>query len=111
MSPSEAILTAAREITTAAPIPAAWQQCGIKNAPLLTLVDQLVGALEPVAAAIADNACDDCMPIPADAANALAERVRRIAGSIDVAATAPTKADLDDWSHWSMPSMSGKELV
>ena len=32
-----------------------WANCGIKNPPLLTLLDQLVGACEPVANAIADK--------------------------------------------------------
>jgi hypothetical protein len=67
-----------------------WAGCGIKNPPLLTLLDQLIGAMEPVAAAIADNAWDDCLPIPADGAKGLAEALHKIADTITAAASAPS---------------------
>ena len=82
-----------------------WASCGVKNPPLLTLLDMLIGAMEPTAAAIADNAWDDYLPIPADGAKALADALHRIADTITAAASAP------DCSGWSLPSMTGKELV
>jgi len=63
-----------------------WAGCGIKNPPLLTLLDQLIGAMEPVAAAIADNATDDCLPVPLAGAKRLAEDLHRIADLITAAA-------------------------
>lgn len=63
-----------------------WAGCGVKNPPLLTLLDQLIGAMEPVAAAIADNCWDDCLPIPADGAKRLAGDLHRIADVISAAA-------------------------
>jgi hypothetical protein len=63
-----------------------WAGCGVKNPPLLTLLDQLIGAMEPVAAAIADNAFDDCLPVPAAGAKRLAEDLHRIADLITAAA-------------------------
>lgn len=82
-----------------------WTGCGAKNPPLLTLLDQLVGAIEPLAAAIADNAWDDGIPVPADGAKGLADALHKIADLITGA------ADAHDTSNWSLPSMTGKELV
>lgn len=82
-----------------------WAGCGVKNPPLLTLLDQLIGAMEPVAAAIADNAWDDLLPVPADGAKRLADALHRVADAISTAAAAP------DRNEWSLPSMTGKELV
>ena len=107
---SDEVLQAARAIVERHPFPvytgtSPWAGCGIKNPPLLTLLDQLIGAMEPVAAAIADNACDDCLPIPADGAKRLAEDLHKLADTITAAASAPDATD------WSLPSMTGKELV
>lgn len=85
--------------------PNPWAGSGIKNEPLLILLDQLIGAAEPVAAAIADNAWDDSLPIPADGAKGLADALHKLADAITAAASAPA-ADA-----WSLPSMTGKELV
>ena len=63
-----------------------WAGCGVKNPPLLTLLDQLIGAMEPVAAAIADNTTDDCLPVPLAGAKRLAEDLHRIADLITAAA-------------------------
>jgi hypothetical protein len=82
-----------------------WSNCGAKNPPLLTLLDMLIGACEPVAAAIADNAWDDCLPIPQAGAKGLAEALHRMADTITAAASAP------DATGWSLPSCTGKELV
>ena len=62
-----------------------WTSCGVKNPPLLTLLDQLIGACKPVAAAIQENAWDDCLPVPADGAKRLAESLHRIADVITAA--------------------------
>lgn len=83
----------------------AWKGAGKKNLPLLILLDQLIGACEPLANAVADNAWDDTCPIPADGAKRLAEDLHRIADTISAAAAAP------DASTWSLPSCTGKELV
>lgn len=82
-----------------------WAGAGVKNPPLLTLLDQLIGACEPVANAIADNAWDDCLPVPAASAKGLAQALHRIADTITAAAAAP------DAAGWSLPSCTGKELV
>ena len=82
-----------------------WAAAGIKNQPLLVLLDQLIHACKPVADAIADNAWDDNRPIPADGAKGLADALHRIADTITAAASAP------DASAWSLPSCTGKELV
>jgi hypothetical protein len=82
-----------------------WAGSGVKNPPLLTLLDQLIGAMEPVASAIADNAWDDYLPIPAAGAKGLADALHRIADTITAAAAAP------DATGWSLPSCTGKELV
>ena len=66
-----------------------WGNCGVKNPPLLTLIDHMIGACEPIAAAIADNAWDDNLPIPADGAKGLAERLHQMADTITAAASAP----------------------
>ena len=70
-----------------------WQGCGVKNPPLLTLLDQLIGAAEPVAAAIADNCWDDCLPVPAVMAKGMAEALHRLADTITAAAAAPASAE------------------
>jgi len=109
---SDDVLQAARSVVeryaTAFPVYTStnpWSGCGIKNPPLLTLLDQLIGAMEPVAAAIADNAWDDSLPVPADGAKRLADALHRVADAISTAAAAP------DRNEWSLPSMTGKELV
>ena len=104
---ADAVLEAAREAidhhhTATARM---WPTAGVKNRPLLILLEQLTAACEPIADAIADNAWDDQRPIPADGAKHLAQALHRIADTITAAAAAP------DCSGWSLPSMTGKELV
>ncbi len=104
------VLQAARAVVeqhpyTVYPCGDPWAGCGVKNPPLLTLLDQLIGAIEPVAAAIADNAWDDCLPIPAAGAKGMAEALHKIADTITVATAA------SDAAGWSLPSCTGKELV
>lgn len=106
---SDDVLQAARAAVAARPAHAhpgtAWRGCGAKNLPLLILLDGLVGAAQPVAAAVADNAWDDTAPIPWADAKRLAEDLHRLADTITAAAAAP------DHATWSLPSMTGKELV
>jgi hypothetical protein len=108
---SDDVLQAARAVVEAYPFSVyatgtdPWRGCGPKNLPLLILLDQLIGAIEPVAAAIADNAWDDCLPVPAAGAKGLAEALHRIAGTLTAATAAP------DATSWSLPSCTGKELV
>ena len=64
-----------------------WAGCGVKNPPLLTLLDQLIGACEPVAAAIQENSWDDSLPVPQDSAKRLAEALHRIADTITAASS------------------------
>lgn len=103
---SDLVLQAARAAIPADPsrlitVPAA----GVKNDPLLPLLIALVDATKTVAAAVADNAWDDCRPIDSDLATDLARQARAIAADITNATDCP------DATGWSLPSMSGKELV
>jgi hypothetical protein len=82
-----------------------WAGAGVKNPPLLTLMDVMIGAVGSLANAIADNAWDDCLPVPAAGAARMAQELHRIADTITAAAAAP------DSTGWSLPSMTGKELV
>lgn len=82
-----------------------WNDCHIKNLPLLILLDQLIGACAPVAAAIADNAWDNCQPISSASSEYLISSLRRIIDDITAAASAPNAV------NWSLPSCTGKELV
>jgi len=84
-----------------------WAGCGVKNPPLLTLLDQLIGAMEPVADAIADNCWDDCLPIPAAGAKGLAQALNRMADLL----TASAAVGDSGVAGWSLPSCTGKELV
>lgn len=105
---ADAVLGAARAAIEAAPATfaaARWRAAGVKNQPLLPLLDGLICAASATANAIADNAWDDQLPIPADGAKGLAQALHRIADTISAAASAP------DCSGWSLPSMTGKELV
>lgn len=106
---SDDVLQAARAAVAARPAHAhpgtAWQGCGAKNLPLLILLDGLIGAALPVAAAVADNAWDDTAPIPQADAKRLSEELHQLADTITAAAAAP------DHTTWSLPSMTGKELV
>ena len=79
--------------------------CGPKNKPLLPLLAALIDAARSTAQAIADNAWDDCRPIDAITAQELASACYRLGAEIINASQAP------DAANWSLPSMSGKELV
>lgn len=98
------ILDAARAAVPADAI-ASWRDCGIKNPPLLALLDGLINGAAATANAVADNSWDDCIPIPADRAKAMTEACYRLGDTIAAAAAAP------NCRGWSLPSMTGKELV
>lgn len=68
---------------------------GIKNDPQLALLVALLDATKAVAAAVADNAWDDCRPIPADLASDLARLANQTANDITSATQCP------DSSQWS----------
>jgi hypothetical protein len=103
-----AVLEAARAAIQSSPQGIAasyWQPAGVKNQPLLPLLHGLICATSATAAAIADNAWDESLPIPAAGARGLAEALHKIADTITAAAAAP------DATGWSLPSCTGKELV
>lgn len=109
---SDAVLQAARACMPgdAGSLPGPdWRQlgtsCGAKNAPLVLLLEALIDATAAVASAIADNAWDDSCPLPRDHAEALANACYRIGAEITNATQCP------DGRAWSLPSMTGKELV
>ena len=88
-----AVLEAARAVVSATPDHYArqtWANASARNRPQLVLLDQLIGAVEPVAAAIEDNAWDERQPIPADQAKRLAESLNSMADAITRAAMAPS---------------------
>ena len=102
---SDLILQAARQA-----IPANVEQLitlpyvGRSNQPLLPLLVGLLDAAQVTAAAAADNAWDDCAPLDLQLATGLAKQCRAIAADIENAAAATS-------AGWSLPSMTGKELV
>ena len=77
---------------------------GRSNQPLLPLLVGLLDAAQVTAAAAADNAWDDCAPLDLQLATGLAKQCRAIAADIENAAAATS-------AGWSLPSMTGKELV
>lgn len=78
---------------------------GPRNEPLLPLLMALMDATKAVAAAVADNAWDDCRPINNELAADLARNAQSVASDIINATQCP------DSKNWSLPSMTGKELV
>lgn len=87
---SDAVLQAARHAMPADPsrwvdLPAS----GLRNDPLLPLLVGLIDATRCTAAAVADNAWDDCHPIPYELAENLAKRLRSAADDLINAAQCP----------------------
>lgn len=76
-----------------------------KQRPLVPLLMSLLDATETVARAIDDNAWDDGSPIERAMAEELANQAYRLGAVITNASTAYSASD------YSLPSMSGKELV
>ena len=102
---SDLILQAARNAvpansSTLLTVPSA----GIKNDPLMPLLIGLLDAVQVVAAAVADNAWDDCRPLDQALATDLARQARAVAEDIENATACPNA------TAW-VPSMSAKELV
>lgn len=80
-------------------------QLATKQQPLIPLLIALIEATQRTASAIGDNAWDDSLPLPKLLASELARQCRAIADDLDNATQCP------DRRVWSLPSMSGKELV
>jgi len=78
---------------------------GIKNNPQLILLVALLDASKAVSAAVADNAWDDCHPIPNDVTTVLARLTQHISNDIEAASQCPNQQD------WTLPSCSNKELI
>jgi hypothetical protein len=103
---SDLILQAARQAIPAhvdqlMPLP----DSGRRNQPLMPLLVGLIDAAQVIAKAVADNAWDDCLPIERKLAADLAKQARAIAADLENATQCP------DARGWSLPSMTGKELV
>ena len=77
---------------------------GPLNQSLLPLLVGLLDAAAVTAAAINDNAWDSGRPLDRQLSVDLAKQCRGIAGSLESAASTDTHG-------WSLPSMTGKELV
>jgi len=103
---SDAVLQAARQA-----IPADWHRLinlpptSERNRPLMPLLAGLLDATHTVAAAVADNAWDESYPIDKQVAGDLAKQALRVSDDIINATHCP------DCRNWSLPSMTGKELV
>ncbi len=80
-------------------------ECGRLNQPLLPLLVALLDAAKTVAAAVADNAWDDCQPIDKQLAVELSQQATSVARDITNATECP------DSSGWSLPSMTGSDLL
>ena len=103
---SDLILQAARQaIPSNASQLITLPDSGRRNQPLLPLLIGLIDAAQVTAQAIADNAWDESFPLDRDLMHDLAKQARAIAIAIESASDCP------DARGWSLPSMSGKELV
>lgn len=100
---SDAVLQAARAALNNRP--GQWRDAGVRNHPVLPLLVALLEATAVTAGAVADNAFEDCVPLPRQLAQDLARQARRIADDLQNAADTPDRA------NWSLPSMTGKELI
>ena len=77
---------------------------GPRNQPLLPLLLGLLDAAQVTASAVADNAWDGSRPLDRELVADLAKQCRGIALALE-SATDPAI------EGWSLPSMTGKELV
>jgi hypothetical protein len=98
---SDLILQAAR---AAVPAGAQRPDAGPLNQSLLPLLAGLIDAAAVTANAINDNAWDSGRPLNRQLSIDLAKQCRGIAGALESAASTDTRG-------WSLPSMTGKELV
>lgn len=87
------------------PMAALLSSAGPRNKPLLPLLMAMLDATKAVAAAVADNAWDDCRPVDRQLTADLARHAQAIASDITNASNCPNA------TGWNLPSMSGKELV
>lgn len=85
--------------------PLAIQRLPEKQRPLVPLLMALLDATEAVSRAIDDNAWDDGAPLDRQMAEELANQAYRLGAVICNASQA------HDTRNWSLPSMTGKELV
>ncbi|MEB3169074.1 MAG: hypothetical protein VKK97_10135 [Synechococcaceae cyanobacterium] len=107
---SDQILAAARDSMPADP--ARWfadrkaiEALPEKQRPLLPLLMALLDSAEAVAKAIDDNAWDEGRPVDKSLCEEIAGQAQSIGAAIINACHA------HDTSNWSLPSMTGKELV
>lgn len=85
--------------------PAFLGRLAVKQRPLVPLLIGLLDSARVLASAIADNAWDDSCPLESELAEGLANQAYRLGADITNAAQCP------DHTTWSLPSMTGKELV
>lgn len=78
---------------------------GPRNRPLMPLLLGLIDATQATARAVADNARDDAHPLDRGMVNGLDQQLRSIARELEGV------ADLVMDGDWSLPSMTGKDLV
>jgi hypothetical protein len=87
---------------------------GVKNGRQVLILEALLDAAAVVARGIADNAHDDCLPIPADVAHDMAKTTDAITNAI-TDATRPepsgTWGSPVNTQGFSLPSMCGGELI
>ena len=108
---SDEVLKAARAAIERLGDPYKWilmADPGTLNRPVLPLLMALLDSAQAVANAMAENAWDDFTPIDRDLAAGLVQQTQHIAAQIQSAthATPPATAQA-----FSLPSMTGKELV
>ena len=107
---SDDVLQAARAAMPADPVtayllPEAISQLSPRQQPLIPLLMALLDCAQSTARAINDNAYDESMPLTASLASEITEQCRAITEAVNGATECPSA------SGWSLPSMSGKELV
>ena len=78
---------------------------GPRNQPLMPLLLGLIDAAQSTARAVADNAQEGSHPLDQGLVNGLAQQLRSMARELEGA------TDLFIGDDWSLPSMTGKELV
>jgi hypothetical protein len=78
---------------------------GPRNQPLMPLLLGLIDATQATARAVADNARDGAHPLDRMMVYGLAQQLRSIARELEGVADPVMDGD------WSLPSMTGKELV
>lgn len=81
------------------------ERISLRQRPLIPLLMALLDSAEAVAKAIDDNAWDEGRPVDKSLCEEIANQSYRVGAAITNACHA------HDTSNWSLPSMSGKELV